>query len=291
MTSRPPNAQTLKGVIANRAEAAKEPTPIQSLITDMERFTPQIERALPKSMKPDADRLTRIAITAVRNNDKLALCSPLSIMGALMTCAQLGLDPGFGGKAFLAPDWNSELGRHECTFLLGYHGAIELFYRHPNARRLAARPVKDNDFLDYKYGTEGRDYLEHKPAATDRGSAYAWYAVAAYRDGGGGFEVLYREDVEYRRSFSPDPHGYMWTRFYDRMARKSAFRELFTWLPTSRDLELAMAHDGRVRTELDPAALAHIDENPNTADRAEEIAEDPADTAAAPAPAEALVGV
>ena len=39
------------------------------------------------------ERFTRIAMTAVTQNEKLAECTPQSFIGAMLTSAQLGLEP------------------------------------------------------------------------------------------------------------------------------------------------------------------------------------------------------
>src|SRR3990167_11478734 len=60
----------------------------------------ELGRALPAHMNPE--RLTRIALTCVRLNPRLAECTPESFMVSLFTAAQLGLEP-VGGRAYLLP--------------------------------------------------------------------------------------------------------------------------------------------------------------------------------------------
>src|SRR5436309_12826592 len=64
----------------------------------------EIARALPKHM--DADRLARVAITTLRQTPRLLECTPQSLLGALMLSAQLGLEPGPLGHAYLVPFYN-----------------------------------------------------------------------------------------------------------------------------------------------------------------------------------------
>ena len=71
----------------------------------------QFAAALPKHL--NSDRFTRIAITCVRQNPKLAECSVPSLLGSLMTVAQLGLEPGILGQCYLIPYKN------ECQLQLG----------------------------------------------------------------------------------------------------------------------------------------------------------------------------
>lgn len=72
----------------------------------------QFASALPKHLS--SERFTRIAITCVRQNPKLAQCSVPSLLGALMTSAQLGLEPSSTlGQVYLIPYKN------ECQLQLG----------------------------------------------------------------------------------------------------------------------------------------------------------------------------
>jgi recombination protein RecT len=95
--------------------------------------------ALPKHMT--ADRLARIATTEIRKVPKLAACDQASFLGAIMQCAQLGLEPGGAlGHAYLIPfdkrqkvnGW--ETVSTEAQLIIGYRGMIDL------ARRSRADP-------------------------------------------------------------------------------------------------------------------------------------------------------
>ena len=65
-----------------------------TLITAINKQIKEIEKALPKHLT--AERLARIAITAIRKTPRLGTCTKDSFMGSLMLAAQLGLD--LGGK-------------------------------------------------------------------------------------------------------------------------------------------------------------------------------------------------
>src|SRR5690554_5026431 len=125
----------------------------------IERQKPEIARALPRHMDPD--RLARIATTVMRQTPQLAQCTPESFLGALMTCAQLGLEPGPLGHAYLVP-----YGR-EVTFVPGYRGLLELARRSGQIRTIAAHVVKQNDEFEFELGLEPK--LVHRPALRDRG--------------------------------------------------------------------------------------------------------------------------
>lgn len=216
-----------------------------NLAQQIEAMRPEIARALPKHM--DADRMARIALTTLRRTPKLGDCTPESFLGALMTCSQLGVEPGPTGEAYLIP-----YGR-ECTFVLGYRGMAKLFWQSPMAKSLDAQAVYQNDHFEYEYGLNPR--LEHKPVLADRGPAVAYYAVATTVNGGSAFVVLSRDDVEKHRKHSKSGNSGPWRDHYDAMAKKTCVRELFKLLPVSVELGQAVTQDGTVRTDTAPDAI------------------------------------
>ena len=96
----------LKNKLAKKEEkTGKKPQTIIELLnsTGMKN---QIQKALPKGM--DAERIARIALTAVRINPELRECTVESFAAALMVSAQLGLEPNTPlGLAWLIPRINS----------------------------------------------------------------------------------------------------------------------------------------------------------------------------------------
>lgn len=78
----------------------------------------QITKALPSAITPE--RFTRICMTAVTQNPDLGLCTPQSFAGAMLTAAQLGLEPNTPlGQAYLIPYNNGRTGTKECQFQIG----------------------------------------------------------------------------------------------------------------------------------------------------------------------------
>ena len=85
----------------------------------------EIKKALPSVITPE--RFTRIVLSALSTNPKLAQTTPQSFLAAMMTAAQLGLEPNTPlGQAYLIPYYNSKTRCSECQFQLGYKGLIDL---------------------------------------------------------------------------------------------------------------------------------------------------------------------
>lgn len=201
-------------------------TTIQGL---MEKYKAQFKAALPPSVM-DVDRFTRIALTDFRSTPALANCDAKSFLGALMMCAQLGLEPGKGlGHAYIIP-YNSKNGL-QATFILGYRGMIDLARRSGQIVSISAHEVYENDFFEYEYGLNEK--LTHKPANGERGSLTHVYAIARLVGGGYQMDVMSKFDVDTIRKRSKSGQYGPWVTDYAEMAKKTVIRRMFKYLPIS----------------------------------------------------------
>ncbi|CAM5607907.1 hypothetical protein GCM10010329_17160 [Streptomyces spiroverticillatus] len=229
--------------------AAAQPT----LVQFVQSMRGEIARALPAHVA-NPERIARIALTELRRVEHLAECTQESFGGALMTCAQLGLEPGGAlGEAYLLPFWNKKVRAYEVHLVIGYQGMIRLFWQHPAAAGLATHTVHENDEFAFEYGLT--PVLRHKPARSNRGRPTDYYAVATMANGGSAFVVFSVEDVEAIRQRSKARDFGPWATDYDAMARKTCIRQLFKLLPKSSELARAVAHDEGVRRDASPEGL------------------------------------
>lgn len=254
-------AQDLRDNVAKRAEITKRGNS-GSVHGFLEDLKPQLARALPRHMS--ADRLARIALTEVRRTPLLAKCTPESFAGALLTCAQLGLEPGVSGEAWLLPFRNGKTGQYEVNFIIGYPGMCKLFWQHPLAASLDAGVVREGDEFDYAKGTSA--FLHHKPA-DERGRPLKYYAVATLSSGGSHFVVMTPEDIEAIRVRSKAKDDGPWATDHDAMAMKTCIRQLFKLLPRSAEMSTALAAEDGTYTA--PTDLTFTDE-PDPAGEPEE---------------------
>lgn len=190
----------VKDALAEKAESKGSIKLTKSMsIADMiKAMEPEIKKALPQVITPE--RFTRMALSALNTTPKLAECSQMSFLGALMNAAQLGLEPNTPlGQAYLIPYRNK--GKLECQFQIGYKGLIDMVYRNDNIQTVQAQCVYENDVFEYELGLEPK--LVHKPALKDRGELILVYALWKARNGGYGFEVMSKEDIDnHARKFS-----------------------------------------------------------------------------------------
>jgi recombination protein RecT len=237
----------------------------------IDRQKGEIARALPKHMTPD--RLARIATTVMRQTPQLGAASPASFLGALMTCAQLGLEPGPLGHAYLVPFKNGKTGTTDVQFIPGYRGLIELARRSGQVQSVSAHVVREGDEFDYAYGLNER--CHHKPNLGGHGKVTHVYAVIRYKDGGADFEVMTRGEVEAIRDRSRSSDRGPWVTDWDEMAKKTVLKRLLKRAPMSVEYQQAVVQDEQVRRDITLEALDYAEE-PEPDETVEgEIVEDP----------------
>ena len=209
----------------------------------------EIEKALPSVLTPE--RFTRIVLSALSTNPKLAETTPQSFLGAMMTAAQLGLEPNTPlGQAYLIPYKNK--GILECQFQLGYKGLIDLAYRSGQISVIQAHTVYANDEFEYELGLEPK--LRHVPCKNaDKGEPVWFYGMFKTKDGGFGFEVMSVEDVRrfakkyskaYSSSYSP------WTTNFEEMAKKTVLKRALKYAPLKTEFVRGLSADETIKTEI-----------------------------------------
>lgn len=233
-------------------------------IADMiKTLEPEIKKALPSVITPE--RFTRMALSCLNTTPKLAECSQMSFLSALMNAAQLGLEPNTPtGQAYLIPFRNK--GRMECQFQVGYKGLLDLVYRNPDIQTVQAQCVYENDTFEYELGLEPR--LVHKPALKDRGEMLCVYALWKSQNGGFGFEVMSKEDIDahakkfsqgFSSSYSP------WKTNYEEMAKKTVIKKCLKYAPIRSDFTRQISNDETIKTEIsvDMSEVVNEQENPD----------------------------
>lgn len=239
-----------KSIIANstaQKPAARPDAAMKAYIAKMEG---EIKKALPSVITPE--RFTRMVLSAMSKTPQLSDTTPQSFLAAMMEAAQLGVEPNTPlGQAYLIPYKNK--GVLECQFQLGYKGMVDLAYRSGEVVSIQAHEVYENDEFSYSFGLDPQ--LRHVPALTQRGSVICYYAIFKTKDGGFGFEVMSREDVErhaqkysksYSSSYSP------WSTNFDEMAKKTVLKKALKYAPMKSDFVRGISSDETIKHELAP---------------------------------------
>lgn len=239
--------------LAETIDQAQAPDRGPSLPELLKRMEPEFARALPAHV--GVDRFARMALTTVRQTPRLLECDPATVLGGLMSAAQLGLEvSSVRGQAYLIPRRNR--GRMEATFQLGYRGLIDLAWR--SGITVSVREAHEGEPFAVHLGTDARIDHEWRP---DAGDVVAYYAVASFADGRHPqFEVMTRSQVEdHRDRFASSDKG-PWVDHFDAMARKTVIKRLLNPLPLSAEYAGAVAYDDRAAyVNLDDIGTAPIE--------------------------------
>lgn len=233
----------VKGGLKNAiVEKNKEVSATQAMSGLLKRMHTQIEKALPSVITPE--RFTRIALTAYSDNAALQKCDADSFLGAMMQAAQLGVEPNTPlGQAYLIPYGN------KVQFQLGYRGMIDLAYRSGKIQMIQAHEVHENDEFEYELGLDPK--LRHIPALKNRGEVILYYAVFKLINGGVGFEVMSKEDVEtFAKKKSKTYRNGPWQTDFDAMAKKTLVKRLLKFAPVKSDFARAVAADETIKSGI-----------------------------------------
>lgn len=231
----------------------------------------QEQFALAMANQAEASRMVRIINTEVRRNPKLGECTPVSLLGAAMLCAQLRLEPGPLEQVYLIPrkrrfkngnQWGEVL---EVNWQLGYKGMIELAHRTGKVKTLHVDALHKHDEIDMSIGTSGG--FTHRPNWKEpRGEVLGYYCYAELVDGGWTVRYLTLDEINDGHRARSDAwkhaeHGDKkygggkkdspWHTDYDAMCRKTLVRVTSAWLPRSAEIGDAVYADDAVVT-MDP---------------------------------------
>jgi recombination protein RecT len=222
----------------------------------------QLAAVAARHMNPE--QLMRVTATAIRSTPKLQECDPISFLGALMTCASLGLQPNtVMGHAYLIPFKNNKKGITEVQLVVGYRGLIDLARRSGHITTISAH-IHYSDDIEWVYQEGSDPKLIHVPGDQEGQPLHA-YAIAQFRDGGFAQIVLPWKQVMKIRDGSQgwqtavkfgSTKNSPWFTHEAAMAKKTAIRALAKYLPLSVEFQDAIQIDKDGGSHVDYASFA-----------------------------------
>ena len=241
---------------------SKALSPVENVRSLLSKSKEQIRMALPKHMSPE--RMMRIAMTSVQRTPKLLECDPITLLGAIIQSAQLGLEPdGVTGQAYLVPFRNNKKNRMEVQFIPGYKGLMSLARRSGEIGSIEARVVYEKDYFEFEFGLN--PVLKHVPARLpeeERGQITFFYAVARIKNFAlPQFEVMSKEEVDDVRKRSKAADSGPWVTDYIPMGQKTVIRRLCKFLPQNAELATAIALDEKAEVDLPQDLGVIVDAN------------------------------
>lgn len=198
---------------------SKRPQNMRELLADDASMIARLNMVVTKYVP--AERMARLAVTAINKLPLLAQCTPVSFMGSLLGATALGLEPNtLKQHCSLIPFKNRKVRRdqngiiqkdgsgrylydswYECQLMVEYRGFVALFYRNPAVRKLQAEAVFDVDKFEYQEGSGG--FLRYTKNLDSEGTQLR--GAFCYLDldrGAESFTILRRADIERSRSRS-----------------------------------------------------------------------------------------
>ncbi|MGY4333174.1 recombination protein RecT [Bradyrhizobium sp. LB7.2] len=238
----------------------------------LDQMTPEFKKALPGHITPE--RFVRTAQTAIaltRNIEKVT--NPASLLAACTKAATDGLILD-GREAALVVDYHGDVQYRPMM-----RGLLKLAYQSGQIKSLVVEPVREKDKFTHEPTNPKKPIVHKVDHSKDRGEAYAVYAIAELTSGGIVHEVMNVNDVNAIRDRSDAYKAFKggkikstpWATDWAEMARKTVFRRISKYLPSSTDRDTFHQAAERIDEEY-------------TIDAAIEPGETPAPTQFAPAP-------
>jgi recombination protein RecT len=207
----------------------------------LESYRPQMDMVLPRHMK--SDRMLRLYMNCVALEPKILQCTKASRVGSILQLAQLGLEPGILGHAYLLPYRNHKKNVTEAQIIVGYKGLLKLARNSGEISTVNAHVVYEPDDFHYAFGLE--DELRHIPTkdpVTPQMLIYA-YAVVHLKDGGVQWEVMNRREILEVKNGSRASGSGPWVTHEAEMWKKTVLRRICKLLPSSIELATAISLD------------------------------------------------
>lgn len=233
----------------SNGQIVRERDAVGTIQAMLEKNKSQITAALPKHVT--AERMIRVVVTSLRRVPALMQCNQASLVSCIFQAAQLGLEVDNGlGHAYLIP-----FGK-ECTLIVGFKGMIDLARRSGQVSTIKAVAVHEGDHFEHIEGLEPN--IIHRPKTDSHKNPITHvYAVCKLRDGGTQFEVMSIGQVKEIQSKSRSGKSGPWIQHFEEMAKKTVIRRLFKMLPTSVEIQRAVAID-----EQQDAGISQVFDTP-----------------------------
>lgn len=230
-----------------------------------EKALPELKRATPKHIT--AERMIKVMTASLSRVWKLAECTPQSLLLALMTATELGLEPNSPlGHAYILPVWNGKAGVNEAQFWPGYRGLIYLAFQSGEVNDIRSCAVREGDLWRYRDTRGGVDWewapadLDESDEAREARRIRRVYAAATMTGDREHIEVMSTAEIERIRKRAPSSRAKRetpWDTDWEQMARKTVIKRLCKYLPLSTEKTELLAR----AIEVDNAAMGEASDD------------------------------
>ena len=242
----------------------------------LERFTPELEMALPDHIP--VERFKRVVLTAINSStpqNNLAGADRRSLFTACVRCAQDGLYPD-GREAALVvfntrhKDANGqEYWAPLVQYLPMIQGIRKRMRNTGEVRSAVAEVVYQNDLFRRRLGDNPG--IEHEPPSftEERGPPVGAYAIIKLYNGETLYDTMNVHEIERTRALSRAKDSLGWKSFWGEMARKTVLRRCAKQAPTGSDLDRLLRRDDEPPEIPAIADMRKVEPRPAIADYSE----------------------
>jgi recombination protein RecT len=188
-------------------------------------------------------------------NPKLQNCQKDSLLQALMRCAEMGLEPGFG-SIYLIP-YNGI-----AQVQVGLQGWLTLLWRSGNVGNITYNLHREGDEFAYAIDHTGTR-LHHKPRLEMNGAILGAYAMVTLKNQHIQFKYCNRQEIEASKDASkskrPDTP---WIKYFDQMAQIVPLRKLARILAPSLPDKSVREWSAEEHVMADPSPLQGVSDVP-----------------------------
>jgi recombination protein RecT len=211
-----------------------------------------IQKVVPRYLTPE--KIMKMVLVAASRNPKLYKCNQSSLLKAVISAAELGLDcSGKLGEGWLVPYWNSQINGLEAQFIAGYMGYIRLMTQHPSVAYVESRIVYEDEEFELEYGSSQK--IIHKPRLTklpEKRTVLGCYALVHFVDGHilpewmnlSDLMAIKKRALANKRNKAAGP----WNTDESEMQRKTVVRRIQKYAPKTPELQALILHDNETDT-------------------------------------------
>lgn len=207
---------------------------------DLAQIVPYLETLLPKGGVARFQQMTNLAIL---RDPKLLECTKISLLLAILWCAQKNLEPGVEDGAWLIPY------KGKVVPIPAYKGLINRAVAVGAALSVDPYTVYENDEFYYCYGLEPD--VRHTPPRLggDRGELIGAYVIITLPNSTKKFHVMDRTDMEKHRGSSAAwkaGESGPWADWEDAMFKKTIIKQGLKTVPMKSEMRDLLAEDTQI---------------------------------------------
>lgn len=184
---------------------------------------------------------SQFALQAIQNNEKLALCAPITVQNAIINVASIGLtlQPALG-YAYLVPDsvkqkdaGGREVWVNVCTLKVSFKGLLKIATDSGSIKWCKAEIVKEKDVFEYNGPCSLPRHIM-QPFG-DRGKTVGVYCVAKTHDGDYLVDTMDAAEIQKIRNAAKTKT--VWDAWPDEMAKKGIIKRASKQWPKTEQSE------------------------------------------------------